>query len=49
MLAKFSGRPISTQISIVTAPATSNGTSVISTSVNRFSVIQSRMPITSSA
>ena len=49
MLAKLSGSPISTQISSVTAPATNSGTSVISTSVIRRSVIQSNRPITSSA
>ena len=46
MLAKLSGSPISTQISSVTAPATSNGTSVISTSVIRRSVIHSSRLIT---
>ena len=42
MLAKLSGIPISTQISSVTAPATSSGTSVSSTSVIRRSASQSR-------
>ena len=49
MLAKLSGSPISTQISSVTAPATSSGTSVISTSVIRRSASQSNRLITSSA
>ena len=49
MLAKLSGIPISTQISSVTAPATSNGTSVSSTSVIRRSASQSSRPITISA
>ena len=49
MLAKLSGSPISTQISSVTAPATSSGTIVISTSVIRRSASQSSRLITSSA
>ena len=49
MLAKLSGSLISTQISIVTAPATSSGIKVISTSVMRRNVIQRIMLITSSA
>ena len=49
MLAKLSGSPISTQISSVTAPATSSGTSVSSTSPNRRSVSHSSRLITSSA
>ena len=49
MLAKLSGSPISTQSSSVTAPATSSGTIVISTSVIRRSASQSNRLITSSA
>ena len=49
MLAKLSGSPISTQISSVTAPATSSGTIVSSTSVTRRSASHSSRLITSSA
>ena len=49
ILAKLSGSPISTQISSVTAPATSSGTSVSSTSAKRRSASQSNRLITSSA
>jgi len=49
MLAKFSGSPISTQISIVTAPATKSGTSVSNTSVTRRSASHSNRLITISA
>ena len=45
MLAKFSGMPISTQISSVTRPASSSGTSVSSTSPKRRSTIHSRIAI----
>ena len=47
MLAKLSGMPIRTQISSVTTPASSSGTSVSSTSPKRRSVIHSRMVIDS--
>jgi hypothetical protein len=49
MLAKLSGNPISTQISMVTAPATNSGTSVSSTSVTRRNAAQSSRLITISA
>ena len=49
ILAKLSGSPISTQISSVTAPATSSGTSVSSTSVIRRSASQSSTLITINA